>query len=317
MRKIKENKVEKPAHSGWFSMVGHDFHENKELYIMFLPVLLYFIVFKYLPMYGAVIAFKDFSPKLGILGSPWAGLKHFTTFLKSPSFMQLIVNTLRISLTSIIFGFPAPIILALLVNELKLKKFSKVVQNITYLPHFVSLVVICGMIRTFTMDTGVIGTIAGALGMEPKTLLNYPKYFVPVYVISGIWQSVGWDSIIYMAALSGIDSQLYEAAMMDGAGRFKMVLHVTIPGIAPTIIIMLLLRMGGILGVGYEKIILLYNDITMEVADVISTYVYRKGLIDLNWSFSTAVGLLNSVINFVFLITANKISQRVNEISLW
>ncbi len=298
-------------------LVKNDFKLNKSLYLLLLPVLAYYILFHYAPMYGALIAFKDFTPRLGSWGSPWVGFKHFIDFFTSYSFWDVLFNTLRISLSSLIFGFPMPIILALLLNELKNQRFSKLVQNATYLPHFISLVVICGMVKDFTRDTGVISYIMSLFGAEPKTMLNYPEYFVPIYVISGIWQSVGWDSIIFLAALTGIDGALYEAAKIDGAGRWQQTWHITLPGIVPTIVTVLILSIGGILTVGYEKIILLYNDATLEVADVISTYVYRKGLLEQNWSFSTAVNLFNSVINLLFLCGANFISRKVNDTALW
>lgn len=284
---------------------------------MLLPVIIYYLIFYYGPMYGAIIAFKDFKPALGIFGSKFAGFKHFENFFSSDSFWVLLGNTFRISFFNILFGFPAPILLALLINELRSQKFAKVVQNFTYIPHFISLVVICGMIKTFTQDTGVINYILGFFGFKPKSLLNYPEYFTPIYVLSGIWQEMGWSSIIYLAALTGIDAQLYEAATIDGAGRLRQVINITIPSILPTIMIMLILKVGGILNVGFEKIILLYNDLTMSKADVISTYTYRKGLIDLNWSFSSAVGLFNSVINFIFLTGTNFLSKRFNDIGLW
>ena len=294
-----------------------DFIRNKSLYLMIVPIVIFYIIFFYLPMYGAIIAFEDFKPQLGILGSPWVGLKQFRSFFGSPSFLSVLGNTFRLSLSSLVFGFPAPILLALLLNELHHERFAKVVQNFTYMPHFISTVVICGMVRTFTMDDGIIVYIMSLFGFEPKTLLNFPEYFTPIYVVSGIWQTMGWDSIIYLAALTGVDVQLYEAAELDGANRWKQTIHITIPSIMPTIIIMLILNVGQILNVGFEKIILLYNPSTMSVADVISSYSYRKGLIDLNWSFSSAVGLFNSVVNFIFVIAMNKFSQKVGETSLW
>lgn len=294
-----------------------DFKINKTLYLMVLPVLAYYILFHYGPLYGAIIAFKDFSPRLGILSSPWAGIKHFVNFWSAPSFWDLMRNTLRISLTTLVFSFPAPIILALLLNELRSASYAKVVQNLTYLPHFISLVVICGMVKDFTMDDGIVVHLMSLFGFEPKTLLNYPEYFVPVYVISGIWATTGWSSIIYLAALTGVDPQLYEAARIDGANRWQQLLNVTLPSIIPTIIIMLILAIGGLLSVGYEKILLLYNDATRSVADVISTYVYRRGLLEQNWSFSTAVGLFNSIVNFLFITGANSISKRLSDTSLW
>lgn len=301
----------------WREMVVKDFKLNKTIYLMILIPFLYYVFFKFIPMYGVIVAFKDYRPRLGITGSDWVGLKHFARFVTLPSFGQLIYNTIRISLATLIFGFPAPIILALLFNELGNKKFAKITQSITYMPHFVSLVVICGMITSFTLDTGVISQALSFFGFEPKTLLADAKYFIPIYVISDIWQHIGWNSIIYIAALSGIDPCLYEAAEIDGANRWKQTLHVTFPGIAPTVIVLLILNVGGILNVGFEKIILLYNDATMGVADVISTYVYRKGLLEQSWSFSSAVGIMNSVINFIILIAVNKLSQKINDTSLW
>lgn len=295
----------------------HDFKINKWLYVMMIPVLVYFILFKYLPMYGALMAFKDYSPRLGVWGSEWVGFKHFINFMSAKSFGTLMINTFRISFYMLLFGFPAPIVLALLMNELTALRYKKLVQNITYLPHFISLVVICGLIKDFTMSDGVIGTITAFFGGTPTTLLNYPQYFVPVYVVSGIWQEIGWGTIIYLSALSAVDNELYEAAKIDGAGRLQQTLHVTLPGIMPTIAVMLVLRLGGILNVGFEKIILLYNDSTMSVADVISSYVYRRGLINLDWSFSSAVGLFNSLINLVFLVGSNFINKKMNESSLW
>lgn len=298
-------------------VIVKDFAVNKSLYLLLLPVLAYYILFHYVPMLGALIAFKDFTPRLGQWGSPWVGFKHFMNFFASPSFSDVLINTLRISISSIVFSFPMPIILALLLNELKNQKFAKVVQNATYLPHFISLVVICGMVKDFTRDTGIISYIMSLFGAEPVSMLNYPQYFVPIYVISDIWQTLGWESIVFLAALTGIDGSLYEAATIDGAGRWKQTLHVTLPGIVPTIVTILILRIGGILNVGFDKILLLYNDATLDVADVISTYVYRKGLLEQNWSFSTAVNMFNSVINLIFLCGANYISRKLNDTSLW
>ena len=263
------------------------------------------------------MAFQDYSPATGVSGSPWVGFKHFETFFGSYYFGRLLKNTLTISFGSLIFGFPAPIILALLMNEIKSKTFKKTVQTVSYLPHFISLVVVCSMIKKFTMDTGVINDIIAFFGGERVTFLNHPEYFVPVYIISEIWQTVGWSSIIYLAALSGISQELYEAAMIDGAGRWKQTLHVTIPGILPTIVIMFILRMGHIISVGSEKIILLYNPMTMKTADVISSFVYRKGIQEQSWSYSAAIGLFNSVVNFIFLVFTNRFSKKVSDTSLW
>ena len=302
--------------SFWGS-VKNEWKKNNMYYLMFLPVLVYFVIFAYGPMYGALMAFQDYTPSLGFLGSPWVGLKHFQRFFQDYYFKRILWNTFYISITSLIFTFPAPIVLALLLNELRNKRFKSVMQTASYLPHFISLVVVCGMIKKFTLDTGVINDIVAFLGGTRKSFLNDPNCFVPVYVISDIWQEVGWNSIIYMAALAGIDQELYEAAMIDGAGRWKQTVHVTLPCIMPTIIILLILRMGMLLSVGYEKIILLYNPVTRKTADVISTYVYRVGLEDKSWSFSAAVGLFNSAINLVFLLVTNSLSKKFSDTALW
>lgn len=298
-------------------LLKKDLIVNKGIYFMLIPVVVYYFIFHYWPMYGALIAFKDYTPKLGVAGSPWVGMKHFINFFQSPSFLTVLGNTVRISLTTLLWNFPAPIILALLINELKSAKFAKIVQTCTYLPHFISLIVVCGMVKDFTRDTGIITYILSFFGVEKVSLLGYPQYFLPIYVGSAIWQQVGWSSIVYLAALTGVDQQLYEAAKIDGANKWQQTVHVTLVGILPTIVTMFILRMGSVLTVGYEKIILLYNDATLEVADVISTYVYRKGILEQSWSFSTAVNLFNSVINLAFLLITNKISSKVNETSLW
>lgn len=303
--------------SGFFSRCAKELRKNYALFLMFLPVFLYYLIFAYKPMYGALMAFQNYSPAKGMMGSPWVGFKHFKDFFSSFYFGRLMLNTIKISLYSIVFGFPAPIILALLINEVRNRKFKSVVQSISYLPHFISLVVICGMIKKFTMDTGIVNDIVAFFGGARKTLLNDPASFVPLYTATDIWQEVGWNSIIYMAALAGIDQQLYEAAMIDGAGRLRQTWHITLPGLIPTIMIMLILRMGSALSVGYEKIILLYNPTTMKTADVISSYVYRKGLQERSYSFASAVGLFNSVINFMFLIVTNILSKRLTEQALW
>lgn len=302
---------------GIWKRVGKDFKKYYGAYLIVLPALIYYLVFCYKPMYGIIIAFKDFRPGLGIAGSDWVGLRHFKDFFGSYYFTRILKNTLVISLSSLILGFPAPIIFALLLNEIKNEKFKRLTQTISYMPHFVSTVVICGMIIQFTSNKGVITHLLGFFGVPEISLLTRPEYFVPIYVISGIWQQLGWGSIIYLAALSGVDQELYEAAKIDGAGRWKQTLHVTLPGISGTIIIMLLLNLGKIMGVGYEKIILLYNAGIYETADVISTFVYRKGLLNFEWSYSTAVGLFNSVINFMLVMLFNKISKKVTEVGLW
>lgn len=299
------------------TLLKRDLRTNREVYLLLIPVILFYVIFCYMPMYGALIAFKDYAPKLGVTGSPWVGFKHFEMFFNSPSFLTVLWNTIRISFFSLLVEFPAPIILAMLINELRSARYAKVVQTASYLPHFISLIVVCGMVKDFTRDTGIITQILSLFGVPEVSLLGYPQYFLPIYIGSNVWQDVGWSSIIYLAALTGVDPQLYEAAKIDGANKWQQTIHVTLVGIMPTIITMLILRMGSILSVGYEKIILLYNDATLEVADVISSYVYRKGILEQSWSFSTAVNLFNSVVNFAFLVITNKISSKVNETSLW
>lgn len=268
-------------------------------------------------MYGALIAFQNYSPGDSVIGGEWVGFKHFISFFNSYYFWRLIKNTLSISITTIVFGFPAPILLALFMNELRNKVFSRVTQAIVYLPHFISMVVIGGMIKVFVQETGIISVIFSYFGLEAQNMLQNPSLFVPIYVISGIWQSIGWGSIIYLAALTAVDQELYEAAQIDGAGRWKQTLHITIPSIIPTIVIMFIMRTGSILSVGSEKVLLLYNPTTYSTADVISTFVYRKGILEGSFSYSTAVGLFNSIVNFGLVFLVNKISAKVSENSLW
>jgi len=294
-----------------------DMRRNWSLYLLVIPVILFYILFSYKPMYGALIAFKDFTPGRGFEGSPWVGFEHFIRFFQSPFFFRLVRNTFLISFFGLIFGFPAPIILALLLNEVRHTSFKRTVQTITYLPHFISMIVIVGMITDFSLSTGLFNDIIVFFGGERTPLLQQPQLYRPIYIASDIWQQVGWGTIIYLSALSAIDPELYEAARVDGAGRFKQLIHITLPSLAPTIVILLILRIGQLLGVGYEKTILLYNPSTYETADIISTYVYRVGLLEQDWSYSTAIGLFNSVINFTLLIVANKISRKVSETSLW
>ena len=297
----------KEGRSDFLYRVRRDWFRNRSLYLLAIPVLLFYLLFHYKPMYGAIIAFKNYTPALGVEGSPWAGFTHFIRFFNSVYFVRLIKNTLLLSIYNLIFGFPAPIILALLLNEVRSKKFKSLTQTITYLPHFISLIVV----------TGLFNDIIELFGGTRTPLLQNPELYRPIYVASSIWQEVGWGSIIYLSALAGVDSQLYEAAQIDGAGKWKQLIHVTLPAIAPTIIIMLILKMGSLMNMGYEKTILLYNASTYETADIISSYIYRIGLLEQNWSYSTAIGLFNSAINFVLLIFTNRLSKRVSETSLW
>ncbi|MCK9479091.1 MAG: ABC transporter permease subunit [Firmicutes bacterium] len=306
------------THTSLGYRIKRELHKNRYVYLMIIPVALYYIIFCYGPMFGVVIAFKEFDIGRGIFESPWVGLKHFKSFLADMYFGRLIRNTVLISFYDLLFGFPAPIILALLLNEIKSLWFKRSIQTIAYLPHFISVVVICGMIADFFSADGLVTKFLVVLGGEKVNYLGDAKYFRSVFVGTNIWQGIGWNSIIYMAALSGVDAQLYEAAVIDGAGRWRQVIHITIPEIVPTIIILLILRMGQIMSVGFEKIILLYNPGTYETADVISSYVYRRGLSEsFQYSYSAAVGIFQSVVNLFLLITANKVSNRLTETSLF
>ena len=311
---MNEKKLQKPTLS---YQIKRDWIRNRSLYILVIPVLLFYILFHYKPMYGAIIAFKDYTPALGVKDSPWIGLDNFIRFFKSVYFGRLIKNTILLSVYSLIFGFPAPIILALLLNEVRNKRFKNLTQTITYLPHFISLIVVTGMLTDFSMTSGLFNDIIEFFGGQRSPLLQNPNLYRTMYVASGIWQQVGWGSIIYLSALAGVDQQLYEAASIDGAGKWKQLLNVTLPGIAPTIIIMLIMRVGQLMSMGYEKTILLYNPSTYDTADIISSYIYGVGLLEQDWSYSTAVGLFNSVINFCLLILTNKISKKFSETSLW
>ena len=314
---MKKTREEKNIRDGIWQKLKRDIRQNKYVYLMAVPVILFYICFCYLPMGGLLIAFQDYSPTKGIGGSEWIGFENFIDFFNDYQFPRLLRNTLTLSLELILFGFPAPILLALLINELRGRHYRKVVQTVSYLPHFISLVVICGLISNFTASTGVINQILAFFGFEPKTFLMDPKLFHPLFVISDIWQNVGWGSIVYLSAISGIDPGLYEAAGIDGAGRFRRVWHITLPGLIPTITVLLIMRIGNIMNLGYEKIILLYNPTIMETADIISTFTYRRGLLDADYGFSTAVGMFNSLVNFVILFGANKLSRRLTGESLW
>ena len=295
----------KSRRSRWKTM-----RKYKNVYIILLPVILYYLIFAYGPMVGNVIAFQDYSITKGLFKGKWVGFKHFKSFLTNYTCFRLIRNTLMINLYGLIFGFPAPIILALLLNEVKISWYKRFVQTITYMPYFISTVVVAGMMLDFLDTRGLINDIIVMLGGKEIQFLVRPEKFWGIYTISEIWQGVGWGSIIYLSALSGVDMDLYEAAAIDGANRFKQLIHVTLPSIMPTIMIMLILRLGQMMSLGYEKILLIYTPAIYETADVISTYVYRKGLLELNFSYSTAVNLFNSVINFAMVVIANRISNK-------
>lgn len=290
----------------------------RRLYILLLPALIFFAVFHYAPLYGVQIAFKDFNAGAGILGSKWVGFEHFLQFFKSYYFGNLLRNTLWISFYTLLVGFPIPIILALMFNEVVNKRFKKTVQLITYAPHFISTVVMVGILVIFlSPSTGVINQLIALFGGERIFFLGEAKLFPTVYVLSDVWQHAGWNTIIYTAALSSINTELYEAAKIDGANKLQKIIHVDLPGIAPMIIIMLMLNVGSVMNVGFEKVFLMQNQLNMETSDIISTYVYKRGLVEAQYSFSAAVGLFNSVVNFILLFTANYLSGKIGETTLW
>jgi len=299
------------------NIIRKDFKRNKQLYLMILPVLIFYIIFQYAPIYGIVIAFQDYNLGKGVFHSPWVGFSNFLDFFQGVYFSRVLVNTVLISLYYYIFVFPAPIILALLLNEVRNRYFKSFVQTVSYLPHFVSLVVVCGLVVEFTGKGGLILDIAKLFGAKDMNLLLRPELFRIIYTSLTVWITIGWSSIIYLAALSSIDSALYEASYIDGANRWEQMWHITLPGIAPTIITLLILAIGTFMDVSFEKILLLYNPGIYSTADVISTYVYRTGLIQLKFGYSAAVDLFNSLINLIMIIIANSISRKVCENSLW
>jgi|SRR5690625_688345 len=292
--------------------------QNWQLYIFVLPAFLYFLIFHYVPMYGLQIAFKDFLPGLGIWGSEWVGFEHFMRFFDSYYFWDLMWNTLGLSLYELIVGFPLPIILALALNEAKNGLFKKSVQTVTYAPHFISVVVMGGMIIAFlSPTTGIVNHFIQMLGFEPIPFMTDPKWFKTVYVFSGVWQSTGWGTIIYLAALSGVDPQQHEAALVDGATRFQRIWYITLPAIVPTMVILLIMNVGNIMAMGFEKILLLQNPLNLESSNVIATFVYEAGLLEGQYSFAAAVGLFNAIINVILLVAVNAIARKTSETSLW
>ncbi len=294
-----------------------DWQRHKAIYILALLGVAYYIIFCYLPIGGILMAFENYKPTRGLFHSKWVGFKYFIDFFSGAYAWRVIRNTILINFYDLIVGFPAPIIFALLLNEITSNAFKRTVQTISYLPFFISQVVICGILLDFLSLDGLFNQIITMFGLEKTAFMIFPQYFRTIYVGSGIWQGLGYGAIIYLAALSSVDVQLYDSAVIDGCNRFKRMLHVTLPGIMPTIIIMLILRIGNMMSVGFEKIILLYNPSVYETADVISSFVYRYGLLQGNFSYSTAVGLFNSVVNFALLAITNSISKRVSDISLW
>lgn len=291
---------------------------DRMLYVMLLPMFILFIIYHYLPMFGLMIAFKDYKPLIGFADSNWVGFKHFHSFFRSTDAATLILNTVLLNVYGLIFGFPCPVVFALLLNELKNVRFKRVVQTISYLPHFLSVVVVVGLVQSFLSPLfGTLAQVYRLLGLAPVDFLRKASAFRPIYLLSGIWQNMGWDSIIYLSAISSIDPSLYEAAVIDGATPFKRMLYITLPCISGIIIIMLIMSLGNILNVGFEKVLLLQNSFNYSRANVISTYVYKRGLVDMGYSFGTAVGLFNSVVGLVFVSLANFISKRVTDVGLW
>ncbi len=311
-QKIEKKKTPKLA-SGW--------KKYKLYYMLILPGILYYVIFHYIPMFGIIIAFKDISPfegVNGIISGDWVGFRHFIKFFNSMYFWNIIRNTLTISFYKLAFGFPAPIILALLLNEVKNKHFKKTVQTISYLPHFISMVVVAGLLtNVLSTQGGIVNEILKAFGKEPIFFLGDSRFFRSVLVSSGVWQGVGWGSIIYLAAITGIDTQLYEACIVDGGNKWRQIWHITLPGIRNVIILMLIMAIGGLLNAGFEQILLLYSPAVYDVSDIIDTYVYREGLINANYSFSTAIGLLKSVIAMALMMGSNYIAKLFDQEGIW
>ncbi|MGE7826651.1 ABC transporter permease [Paenibacillus sp. NPDC093718] len=310
------------APSGKRSEIGRfayrSFRRHWQLYLLVIPPVLYFIIFKYLPMANAVLAFKNYNVMKGIWGSPWVGTQYFEMFFRNPAFATLIKNTLYISFYQLIVGFPIPILLALALNEVKSARFKKTVQMVTYAPYFISTVVMVSIIMLFLSPRlGIVNTIAGALGFEAINYLGEPGMFRTIYVLSDVWQTMGYSAVIYLAALAGVDPSLYEAAKVDGANRFQKILNVDLPGILPAAVIILILSVGNIMALGFEKMYLLQNPLNLSSSEIISTYVYKIGLLNANYSFATAVGLFNSLINLVLLLVVNAIAKRASNTSLW
>lgn len=322
MKVVKVGASEIPKKKSGVSsfITSHRINKNWQLYIMLIPVIAWLAIFCYAPMYGITLAFKDYKALKGIMASPWADPwhKYFMQFFNSPYFTRVVSNTIILSLESLLLGFPLPILLALSLNEVRSVKYKKFVQNVTYAPHFLSVLVLVGVLKSFTnSDYGIVNIIIRHFGGEGYNWMQKANLFRPLYIGSGIWQNIGWDSIIYIAALAGIDPGLHEAAMIDGANRMQRIWHINIPGIMPTMVILLILNSGHILNVGFEKVFLMQNDLNMTTSDVISTYSYRIGIESAQYSLSTAISLFNSVINCGLLLLVNTISRRVSETSLW
>ena len=291
--------------------------KSKYLYLMMLIPIVYYVLFHYMPLYGVLISFKDYKVAKGVWGSPWVGFKWFVKFLTDEYFWKLVRNTLLLNIYGLLWGFPIPIALALMLNEVSSSGFKRIIQSVSYLPHFISTVVVCGMVMNFLSLDGIINRFVAFLGFDKIQFMLMPEWFRTVFTASGIWQTCGWTSIIYLSALTAVDQEVLEAAMIDGTNRFQKIRYVTLPSIAPTISIMLIMQLGKLMSLGYEKIILLYNGSTYETADVISSYVYRRGILNNDFSYSTAVGLFQSVVGVLLLICSNTITKKLSENSLW
>ena len=304
--------------SGGLKTWKRDFRHCWQMWILLLPALIWLVVFCYTPMYGLLIAFKDYKANLGILGSPWAGLKYFRQFFETDIAFTSIVNTIRISGFSLLFSFPIPILFALMLNQISSSKVRKFLQSVSFMPYFISTVVLVGMLNIIlSPTTGFVNVFLNHFGMGGKMFMTREEYFLPIYILSGIWQSMGFNAIVYIAALTTIDTALYEAATIDGASKFKQILYIEIPSILPTIIVMFILATGNMLSVGYEKVYLMQSSLNLSVSEVVSTYVYRVGIQSAQFSFATAVGLFNSVANFLIIFVTNAISRRISDISLF
>lgn len=291
---------------------------NWDLYLLLLLPVAYFVIFHFAPIYGLQIAFKRYSAVKGILGSPWVGFMHFEDFFSSYYFPVILKNTLLISFGQIVFGFPVPLILALSINEIQRSGFKRTVQTITYLPHFLSIAVVVAMLKAFLApSTGVVNQVAVMLGREPHYYMTDPAWFQPLYILSGIWQSMGWGSIVYLAALSGIDTSLYEAARIDGASRMQRIFYINLPHLMPTICTLFILETGKVMNLGFEKVFLMQNELNLDASEIIATYIYKKGILGAQYSFSTAVGLFNAVVNLALVLGVNRISKKVNDVSIW
>lgn len=317
MAQVESSLKVAPNSKSAFSTFFRNFLKQKSLYLLVLPGFLVILIFSYVPMYGILIAFKKYNVVDGVWNSPWVGLKYFEMFLSNPMAMRTFKNTLLLGLYSLLWGFPAPIILALLFNELRGTKFKKFVQTVSYFPHFISTVIIVGMIKEITSLDGLVNTITSWFGAEPINFLAEPEYFRTIFIGSGIWQGIGWGTILYLAALSNVDPSLYDVASIDGANRWQKIKNISLPSILPTIIILFILAIGGILGNDFTKVLLLYNPGTYETADVIGTYVFREGLQSGRFEYATAVGLMLSVISFLFVFITNSIVKKFSESSLW